>query len=145
MVFISHFSGSYYVGVKGARSRSAGKVSVVSGRLQILAMVVISQSSQQPLATWEWLKFLSYQSLSRQRRWVPARPSVALAANYWGKLPRPVSEAMRIAFPFARPVLIEEYGYFSWEQLAAISSGEQTPVEAVQAMDRFRWFGVDSR
>jgi hypothetical protein len=48
---------------------------------------------------------------------------------------------MRIAFPFARPVLIEELGYFPWEQLAAISSGEQTPSVATQSMDRVRWFG----
>ena len=101
----------------------------------------ISQFSQNPLATWEWLKFLSYQNLSRQKRLVPARPSVAVETNYWGILPRPVSEAMRIAFPFARPVLIEEFGYFPWEQLAAISSGEQTPSEATQSMDRDRWFG----
>jgi hypothetical protein len=50
---------------------------------------------------------------------------------------------MRIAFPFARPVLIEEYGYFPWAQLATISSGEQTPDEAIQAMARVRWFGRD--
>ena len=48
---------------------------------------------------------------------------------------------MRIAFPFARPVLIEEYGYFAWEQLAAMASGEQSPAEAAQEMDRVRWFG----
>ncbi len=103
----------------------------------------ISQFSNHPLATWEWLKILSYQSLSRQKRLVPARPSVAVETNYWGKLPRPLSEAMRIAFPFARPVLIEEYGYFAWEQLAAMASGEQSPAEAAQEMDRVRWFGRD--
>jgi ABC-type glycerol-3-phosphate transport system substrate-binding protein len=103
----------------------------------------ISQSSEHPRATWEWLKYLSYQSLARQKRLVPARPSVALATNYWGNLPRPVSEAMRTAFPFARPVLIEEYGYFSWQQLASITSGEQTPTEAILSMDRTRWFGRD--
>lgn len=101
----------------------------------------ISTFSQNPLATWEWLKFLSYQDLARQKRLVPARPSVAFAVNYWDKLPRPVGEAMRIAFPFARPVLIEEAGYFSWPQLAAISSGRQTPEEVIQAMTRVRWFG----
>ncbi len=104
----------------------------------------ISQLSQNPLATWEWLKFLSYQSLARQKRLVPARPSVALETNYWTKLPRPVNEAMRIAFPFTRPVLIEEYGYFSWSQLASLSSGDRTPDEAIQSMTRLRWFGRDS-
>jgi ABC-type glycerol-3-phosphate transport system substrate-binding protein len=103
----------------------------------------ISQLSAHPLATWEWLKFLSYQRLARQKRLVPARPSVAIESGYWTKLPRPVSEAMRIAFPFARPVLIEERGYFPWDQLAAISSGEQTPAEAAQALVRVRWFGRD--
>jgi ABC-type glycerol-3-phosphate transport system substrate-binding protein len=105
----------------------------------------ISSASQHPLATWEWLDFLSYQSLARQKRLVPARPSVAMANNYWVNLPRPVSEAMRAAFPFARPVLIEEAGYFPWPQLAALSTGQQTPDEVLQTMARVRWFGWDSQ
>lgn len=105
----------------------------------------ISAFSQHPQAAWEWLKFLSYQSLARQKRLVPARPSVALATNFWGKLPRPVGEAMRSAFPFARPVLIEEAGYFSWEQLEAVSSGQQSATEAIRAMTRVRWFGRENR
>jgi len=103
----------------------------------------ISQSSRHPLATWEWLKFLTYHPLAPQKRMVPARPSVALASHYWSRLPRPVGEAMRTAFPFARPVLIEEYGYFTWDQLATISSGERTAAEVIQSMAHVRWFGSD--
>ncbi|MCI0648747.1 MAG: ABC transporter substrate-binding protein [Chloroflexi bacterium] len=100
----------------------------------------ISQYSQAPLATWQWLKFLSTQSLERQLRLVPARPSVAMQTGYWLTLPRPLAEAMRTAFPFAWPVTIEEQNLFSWAQLAAIHSGEITAEEAAQMRPRVRWF-----
>lgn len=102
----------------------------------------ISQNSQRPRATWEWLNYLSYQHLDRQRRAVPARPSVAVETGYWSILPRPLGEAMRAAFPFARPIMINEQSYFSWDLLSAIASGQQTPQEAAHERPRVKWFAA---
>jgi ABC-type glycerol-3-phosphate transport system substrate-binding protein len=65
---------------------------------------VISDHSHRPLATWQWLRFLSQHVAQPNQRHVPARPSVAAATGYWEKLPPPVNEAIRAAFPTARPV-----------------------------------------
>jgi ABC-type glycerol-3-phosphate transport system substrate-binding protein len=100
----------------------------------------ISQHSERPLAVWQWLKFLSYQRPAPRFRLAPARSSVADQTHYWASLPRPLGEAMRTAFPFARPVLLEEQAYFSWELLAAMLSGELTPAEAAQRRPRISWF-----
>ncbi len=78
----------------------------------------ISQHSEQPLAVWRWLKFLSYQSPAS--RVIPARPSVAAETGYWTVLPRPLGDVMRTAFPFARPVTIEEQGMLTWEMVTAV-------------------------
>ncbi len=98
----------------------------------------VSQSSERPLAVWEWLKFLSYQRPTP--RMIPARPSVSTASGYWTYLPRPLGDAMRTAFPFARPVLIEEQDYITWEQVTAVLSGEMTPLQAAQKRPSVRWF-----
>ncbi|MEW5986558.1 MAG: ABC transporter substrate-binding protein [Chloroflexota bacterium] len=100
----------------------------------------ISRSSERPLATWQWLKFLSYQLVEREARLVPARPSVALHHQYWLTLPEPLGPLMREAFPLARPVTIADQGYFTWEQLAAVVSGRLTPVEAASLHPAVRWF-----
>jgi ABC-type glycerol-3-phosphate transport system substrate-binding protein len=100
----------------------------------------ISGYSDSPRATWEWLKFLSYQSLNRQQRLVPARPSVATNTAYWVILPRSLSNAMRTAFPFARPITIDEQDFFNWEQLSAVASGELSPQEAAHIRPRTPWF-----
>jgi ABC-type glycerol-3-phosphate transport system substrate-binding protein len=78
----------------------------------------ISQLSDRPLAVWQWLKFLSYQRPSP--RLIPARPSVADAVEYWRILPRPLGNVMRTAFPFARPVTIEERAFLSWQQVSTM-------------------------
>lgn len=100
----------------------------------------ISSSSDNPRATWEWLKFLSYENLNRQQRLVPARPSVANKSAYWIILPQPLSNAMRTAFPFARPITIDEQALFNWEQLSAVASGQITPQEATHLQPRTPWF-----
>ena len=100
----------------------------------------ISGYSQHPRATWEWLKYLTYQNLNRQQRLIPARPSVASQTAYWIILPQPLSNAMRTAFPFARPITIDEQSLFSWEQLSAVASGELTPQEAAGIRPRTPWF-----
>ncbi len=102
---------------------------------------VISQSSERPLAMWQWLKFLSYQPLRPKTRFVPARPSVAESSRYWQILPRELGNAMRTAFPFARPIMMDEAHYFSEEQLEAVLSGRVSPETAVHINSRLSWFG----
>ena len=104
---------------------------------------VITQQSERPLATWEWIKFLSYQPPVQRLRLIPARPSVASSANFWTKLPLPLGNAMRTAFPFARPVLIEEQSYFTNEQLTAVLSGQMTPEEAARTWPQKQWFNAN--
>ena len=58
----------------------------------------ISQQSERPLATWQWLKFLSEWPPMPRYRLIPARPSVGQAANYWSGLPRALAEPMRSTF-----------------------------------------------
>jgi len=100
----------------------------------------ITQSSRQPLAVWEWLKFLSYQAPLPRYRLIPARPSVAQRIAYWQTLPRALSEPLRAAFPFARPVLLDEKEYFGAERLTAVLSGRQTPQEVAHHTPPLRWF-----
>ena len=103
---------------------------------------IITQQSRQPLATWEWIKFLSHQAPIQHLRFIPARPSVANSAGFWTRLPLPLSNAMRTAFPFARPILIEEQGYFTNEQITAVISGQMTASEAAHEWPHRYWFGV---
>jgi ABC-type glycerol-3-phosphate transport system substrate-binding protein len=98
----------------------------------------ISQGSERPLAVWQWLNFLTYQR--PKPRLVPARPSVAKEIGYWTYLPRPLGDAMRTAFPFSRPVLIDEKEYITWEQVTAVLSGESTSLQAAQNRPTLRWF-----
>ncbi|MDX1417547.1 MAG: extracellular solute-binding protein [Candidatus Promineifilaceae bacterium] len=100
----------------------------------------ISQYSEQPLAVWQWLKFLSYQSPNPRR--IPARPSVAAEMGYWTTLPRPLRDIMRTAFPFSRPVTIEEKGFLTWDQVSAVLSGASTPQEAAENRIRVPWFAA---
>jgi ABC-type glycerol-3-phosphate transport system substrate-binding protein len=100
----------------------------------------ISQHSSSPHAVWEWLKFLSYQPPSPGFRLVPARPSTAQQTGYWTTLPRPLGEAMRAAFPFARPVTIADQVHFGWEQLTAVTTHQLTPDEAARRPAPITWF-----
>ncbi|HFQ92955.1 MAG TPA: extracellular solute-binding protein, partial [Anaerolineae bacterium] len=99
----------------------------------------ISRQSERPYAVWQWLKFLSYQAPTP--RMVPARPSVAKEIGYWQYLPRPLGNAMRAAFPFARPVTIEDQTRLTWEQVTAVASGKFTPAEAARRQPEAGWFG----
>jgi ABC-type glycerol-3-phosphate transport system substrate-binding protein len=103
---------------------------------------IITQHSQRPLAVWEWIKFLSYQPPVPRIRLIPARPSVASSTAYWGILPLPLGNAMRTAFPFARPILIEEQPYFPTEQLTAVLNGEN-PADAAREWPQLNWFTLD--
>jgi ABC-type glycerol-3-phosphate transport system substrate-binding protein len=99
----------------------------------------ISGNSAYPLAVWEWLKFLSYQS--PVPRLIPARVSAADRSGYWQQLPRPLGNVMRTAFPFSRPVTIGEKKMITWPQVAEVLSGEITPVQAARKREALRWFG----
>lgn len=102
----------------------------------------ISAASAQPRQVWAWLRFLSYQYPTRTGRLIPARPSVAQGVGYWHTLPQPLDNALRTAFPFARPVLIEEQNVFLPAQLEAVRTNKNTPAEAVRLRPRVVWFGV---
>lgn len=100
----------------------------------------ITMASERPYATWEWLKYLTYQAPSAWFRYVPVRPSVATSSQFWARLPHDLGNAMRTAFPFSRPILIAEQHLFSWEQLTAVRSGI-SPTQAAQIKPRLIWFG----
>lgn len=99
----------------------------------------ITMESERPYAAWEWLKFLTYQTPSARFRFVPARPSVATASQFWSRLPHDLANAMRTAFPFSRPILIEEQYLFGWEMLTAVQTG-MSPTQAAQLKPRLVWF-----
>jgi ABC-type glycerol-3-phosphate transport system substrate-binding protein len=101
----------------------------------------ISSQSTRPYATWQWLKFLSYQPPVSSYRLVPARPSVATETNYWRSLPRPLVNAMRTAYTFSRPVTLPEKRYFDWTQLAEVVSEAYTPEQSAQQPPSINWFG----
>ncbi|MFN2122045.1 MAG: ABC transporter substrate-binding protein [Candidatus Promineifilaceae bacterium] len=100
----------------------------------------ISQDSERPLATWQWLKFLSSWPPMAHYRLVPARSSVSQETNFWTRLPRELTEPMRAAFPFARPVHLDERAIFSWPTIRAVVQGELTPQQAAQEGQKFSWF-----
>ena len=99
----------------------------------------ITMESERPYVAWEWLKFLTEQSPSPRFRLVPARPSVATASQFWSRLPHDLANAMRTAFPFSRPVLIEEQYLFGWDMLTAVQTGTSLET-AVQLRPRLAWF-----
>lgn len=105
----------------------------------------ITRQSAHPQAVWQWLRFLSYQSPLPRYRLVPARPSVARASGYWQTLPRPLGEAMRAAFPFARPILLEEQSYFTEEMVTAVLSGQLAPDEAARQTTKPAWFSNQAK
>ncbi len=99
----------------------------------------ITMGSERPYAAWQWLKFLTYQAPSARFRTVPARPSVASSSQFWSRLPHDLGNAMRTAFPFSRPVLLEEQYLFGWEMLTAVQNG-LAPEQAAQLRPRLLWF-----
>jgi ABC-type glycerol-3-phosphate transport system substrate-binding protein len=103
---------------------------------------IMSQYSTNPYWTWQWLKFLSYQSPAPRFRHVPARPSVAQSTNYWNILTPDLREPIQAAFPLARPILIGEEKVFSWERLAEVSNGTVSVENAGNLSWQVGWFGV---
>lgn len=102
----------------------------------------ISQSSTRPLDVWRWLVFLSQRNTVGPLRYVPARPSVADKMAFWTVLPAPLGEAMRSAFPFARPVSLEDREQFSRAQVESIASGALSPEEAARQSVQLPWFSA---
>ncbi len=101
----------------------------------------ISQASERPLDVWRWLVFLSNRPIVGPLRYVPARPSVADDTNYWAVLPPALREAMRTAFPFARPVSLDDRRQFSRAQLEAVVSGNLAAQDAALSTRPVHWFG----
>lgn len=100
----------------------------------------ISATSERPRDVWRWLRFLSYRPLNGPLRYVPARPSVAAQMQYWDRLPGPLRDGLRAAFPFGRPVSFADEGRFSREQLEAVAAGRLSPTDAAQQTRPVRWF-----
>ncbi|RMG98593.1 MAG: extracellular solute-binding protein [Chloroflexi bacterium] len=100
----------------------------------------MTRTTKRPFATWQWLKFLSTIPPTPRLRLIPARPSIADQTHYWHRLPRPLSEAMRTAFPFTRPVPLDEQTIFNRVMLDKIISGAQSPEEAAQSIAPIHWF-----
>jgi ABC-type glycerol-3-phosphate transport system substrate-binding protein len=100
----------------------------------------ITQYSQNPLAVWRWLKFLSYQPPLPRYRLIPARPSVAQQTAYWQTLPRPLNEAMRSAFPFSKPVTIGDSLWFDDGMVTAVTTQELSPAQVAQQQPPIDWF-----
>lgn len=101
----------------------------------------ISATSERPRDVWRWLRFLSYRPLNGPLRYVPARPSVAAQMQYWDRLPGPLRDGLRAAFPFGRPVTFADERRFSREQLEAVAAGRLSPDEAAGQSGAIRWFG----
>lgn len=66
--------------------------------------------------------------------------NVAARTAYWANLSRPLNEALRAAFPFARPVTLADQLYFSWEQITAVTTHQLTPRQAAQEIPALIWF-----
>lgn len=101
---------------------------------------IIMQSSKRPFATWQWLKFVSHHASPAQSRYIPARPSVASETDFWLSLPPNLGEAMRTAFPTARPVMIAEQQAITWEQVVAVTEAAVPAETAAQENTTLRWF-----
>ncbi|MGB1249423.1 MAG: extracellular solute-binding protein [Candidatus Promineifilaceae bacterium] len=87
--------------------------------------MLISQATEYPYWTWQWIKFLSHQNPpSDLRRSIPARPSVARQSEFWEWMPEPLAKPMQAALPYSRPMLIGDERYLSWEMLAGAVQAE---------------------
>ncbi len=104
---------------------------------------VVSQQSERPDLTWQWLNFLSHQSPIPANRKIPARISVSNQTAYWQRLPNELGLVMAEAFPYARPIRIGEEELFSWETLGIVADGDLTPQNAGNMARDMRWFGID--
>jgi hypothetical protein len=47
---------------------------------------------------------------------------------------------MRTAYPFARPITIEEKDMLTWEQVTAVVNGELSAADAAKRRPNIRWF-----
>ncbi len=104
---------------------------------------VISRSSENPVAVWKWLTYLSHQRPIGPVRSIPARQSVAQEIGYWETLPSELRGPMSEAFRVARPVGIVDGAYFGWSDLDnLINGGAEAEALAEQMMDTI-WFQFD--
>jgi ABC-type glycerol-3-phosphate transport system substrate-binding protein len=98
---------------------------------------IMSQYTKNPYWTWQWLKFLSHQP--PPPRQIPARPSVANEVEFWERLPTPIAQIMETVTSNARPIMIGDENYLTWEQLAEVPSGE-VPLEHLAQPVPTSWF-----
>lgn len=133
--FYEHYDQLIPVGVLAFSEASDAVVTP----LQINAGV-ISRRSENPQAVWAWLQYLSHSRPVGTARSIPARRSVADEIGYWATLPAPLQDAMVAAFNGGRAVTIEEQGYFRWEMLAELISGNLDAMQAADTMTKQTWF-----
>ena len=100
---------------------------------------VMSNYTEQPYWTWQWLKFLSYQEPPTRSRQIPARPSVTRQSGFWEWLPTPIADVYKQVLPSGRPILIGEENYFSWEQLDRVTTTNQVDDVIAQPI-KTTWF-----
>jgi ABC-type glycerol-3-phosphate transport system substrate-binding protein len=103
----------------------------------------MTQTTERPLATWEWLKYISHYPLPLPLRTIPARPSIANQIDFWESMPPALANAMRTAFPFARPIRLDEKEAITWEMITAVSNRTHTPEEAAKMETAVLWFGAN--
>lgn len=100
----------------------------------------VTSASAHPQAVWQWLDFLSHYPTAARYRLIPARPSAAEATGYWRTLPRPLSEPLRVAFPFAQAVTLMPHPAFEWEAVTAVVTNQRTAAQAAQQSPNLLWF-----
>ncbi|MGB0388462.1 MAG: ABC transporter substrate-binding protein [Ardenticatenaceae bacterium] len=98
---------------------------------------IMSQHTKNPYWTWQWLNFLSHQTpLPRQ---IPARPTVARQSDFWTRLPPALADIMQTVTTHARPVMIGDENYFTWQQLARVANQTQ-PLQNAAKPAPSPWF-----
>ncbi len=98
---------------------------------------IMSQTTEHPYWTWQWLNFLSHQM--PPPRHIPARPSVAAKFGFWQRLPPEIAQMMEIVTTNAQPIMIGNETYFTWDKLAGVANGELTLEEAAKPVET-KWF-----
>ncbi len=104
---------------------------------------VISRSSDNPLAVWRWLTYLSRQRPIGPVRSIPARRSVAEEIDYWETLPPELRGPMSQAFRDARPMGIDERAYFGWSALEKLVNENAGAEALAEQMMETVWFQFD--
>lgn len=133
---IAMWRGSWFEYEYGKNSRNIGLAlyPTIEGPQALAHMYgyVISSGSQYPQESWQWLNFLSHQTIS-DGRFLPSRRSVAEATGYWAQFQSEDVEFLRFAAEHLAAVSpIKPGGQELSTAIFSILSG--TPVEEALAV-----------